>query len=73
MQTFRIVWMSRNLCLDGKLCIRDDEKTAFVYKFLAIAGEHGKRHAMRAHKQPQAVSDWLNPHSLGTVTASVCR
>ena len=30
---------------------------------LAVAGEHGKRHAIRAHKL-QAVSDWLNPHSL---------
>ena len=29
---------------------------------LAVAGEHGKRHAMQAHK-PQAVSDWLNPLS----------
>ena len=27
---------------------------------LAIADEHGKRHAMHAHK-PQAVSYWLNP------------
>ena len=35
---------------------------------LAIAGKHGKRHAMPAHK-PQAVSDWLNPHSLGTISA----
>ena len=35
---------------------------------LAVAGEHRKRHAMRAHK-PQAVSDWLNPHSLGTMSA----
>ena len=32
----------------------------------AIAGKHGKHHAMRAHK-PQAVSDWLNPRSLGTM------
>ena len=39
-----------------------------LYKFcppsLAIAGEHGKRHETGAHKQ-EAVSDWLNPHSLG--------
>ena len=35
---------------------------------LAVAGEHGNRHAMPAHK-PQAVSDWLNPHSLGTISA----
>ena len=36
--------------------------------YLAVAGEHGKRHAMAAHK-PQAVPDWLNPHSLGTISA----
>ena len=35
---------------------------------LAIAGKHGKRHNMPAHK-PQAVSDWLNPHSLGPISA----
>ena len=34
-----------------------------------MAGEHGKRHAMHAHK-PQAISDWLNPLSLGTMSAS---
>ena len=30
-----------------------------------------KRHASRAHKQ-EAVSDWLNPHSLGTMSAFGC-
>ena len=35
---------------------------------LAVAGNHGKRHDIRAHK-PQAVSDRLNPHSLGTISA----
>ena len=35
---------------------------------LAVAGKHGERHAMRAHK-PQAVSDGLNPHTLGTISA----
>ena len=34
---------------------------------IAVTGKHGKRHVMRAHKQ-QAVSDWLNPHSLGTMS-----
>ena len=34
---------------------------------LAVAGKHGKRHAMCAH-MPQAVSDWLNPQSLGTMS-----
>ena len=36
---------------------------------LAIVGEHRKRHASRAHKH-EVVSDWLDPHSLGTVSAS---
>ena len=34
----------------------------------AVAGEHGKCQAMPAHK-PQAVSDWLNPYSFGTISA----
>ena len=34
-----------------------------------MAGEHGKRHTMRTHL-PKAVSDWLNPLSLGTMSAS---
>ena len=34
-----------------------------------MAGEHGKRHTMRAHKL-QAVSDRLNPLSFGTMSAS---
>ena len=38
---------------------------------IAIAGENGKRHAMRAHK-PQAVSDWVYPHSLGTMSPFGC-
>ena len=48
-------------------------QTSFVHSSiispsLAVAGEHGKRHVMRAHK-PQSVSDWMNPHSLGTMSA----
>ena len=38
---------------------------------LAITGEHGKRHATRAHNA-QAVSDWLNPNFLGTMSAFGC-
>ena len=33
-----------------------------------MAGKHGKRHNLRAHKQ-EAVSDGLNPLSLGTMTS----
>ena len=61
-----------NLALDGKVCLCDDKSAAFQRCItsppLAVAGEHGKRHAMRAHN-PQAVSDWLNPLSLGTMSA----
>ena len=35
-----------------------------------MAGEHRKRHTLRAHKH-EAVSDGLNPLSLGTMSASV--
>ena len=38
---------------------------------IPIAGEHRKSHDTRAHKQ-EAVSDWLNPHSLGTMSAFGC-
>ena len=38
---------------------------------LTIASEQGKSHAMHAHN-PQAVSDWLCPHSLGTMSAFCC-
>ena len=34
-----------------------------------MVGEHGKRQTMRMHL-PEAVSDWLNPLSLGTMSAS---
>ena len=34
-----------------------------------MGGEDGKRHNPRAH-QAEAVSDWLNPFSLGTMSAS---
>ena len=44
-----------------------------LYKFtiifyLAVAGEPGKRHARRANKL-QVDSDWLNPNSLGIMSA----
>ena len=66
MPTFRIVWLVRNLSLGGKFCLRDDKNTVFTIP--CIAGEHGKRHETRAHRQ-EAVSDWLNPHSFGTLSA----
>ena len=36
---------------------------------LAMTDEHGKRHARCTH-QTEAVSDWLNPFSLGTMSTS---
>ena len=38
---------------------------------LAIAFEHRKRYSSRVHKE-EAVSDWLNPHPLGTMSAFGC-
>ena len=34
-----------------------------------MAGEHGKRHDLRA-QMPEAATDWLNALSLGTMSAS---
>ena len=36
---------------------------------LIVAMEPGKRPGLRAH-MPEAAADWLNPLSLGTVSAS---
>ena len=36
---------------------------------LIVADEPGKRHALRAH-MPEAATDWVNPLSLGTMSAS---
>ena len=36
---------------------------------IALLLHHGKRHALRAH-MPEDVTDWLNPLSLGTMSAS---
>ena len=52
-------------------CVYVMARKLHLHKFiiyLAVVGEHEKRHAMPAQK-PQAVSDWLNPHSLGTISA----
>ena len=54
--------------MDGKLCLRDDKNAAVVYLHHPVAGEHGKRHTTHVHF-PEAVSDWLNPLSLGTMSA----
>ena len=40
-----------------------------MYPSLIVAMEPGKRHALRAHI-PEAGTDWLNPLSLGTMSAS---
>ena len=53
----------------AKLCLRDDKNAAFVEPSLAMAGEHRTRQTVRAHNA-QAVSDWLHPLSLGTMSAS---
>ena len=41
----------------------------YTIKFgFPMGGEPGKRHDVRAH-YPEAGSDWLNPLSLGTMSA----
>ena len=57
--------MANCVCVMTKYCFCISSSS------LAIAGEHGKRHETRGHKQ-EAVSDWLNPHSLGTISAFGC-
>ena len=36
---------------------------------IIVTSEPGKRHTLRAH-MPEAATDWLNPLSLGTMSAS---
>ena len=59
-----LVWMANCVCVMTKLLRLSSPS-------LAIAGEHRKRPNTRAHKQ-EVVSDWLNPHSLGTMSALWC-
>ena len=63
-------WLLHNFSLDGELCLRDGKNGAFVLSSpsFVVVGQHRKRLARRAH-MPQAVYDWLNPHSLGTMSA----
>ena len=54
--------------------LRDGKNAAFLQDFfsllsLIVAMEPGKRHASRAH-MPEAATDWLNPLSFGTMSAS---
>ena len=45
-----ITWLLHNLTLDVKLCLRDGKNAAFLTSpSLAMAGEPGKRHDVRAH------------------------
>ena len=71
MQTFRGVSSLRNLTLDGKLCLRDDNKCCLciISPSLAMEGQPEKRHNVRAQQQ-EVISDWLNPLSLGTMSPS---
>ena len=63
---FRGVWllMLHNLTLDGKLCLRDDKNAAFGQLHHHVPWEASMENV------PEAVSDWLNPLSLGTMSAS---
>ena len=65
MLTFHTVLLLRNLSLDGELFLSDRKNNWH----LLIESEPGKRQALRAH-MPEAATDWLNPLSLGTMSAS---
>ena len=76
---FRTVWLLHNLTLDGKLCLRDDKNAASVMtKLLPLYNFTIPCRGRRAWKMPhytraylsEAVSDWLNPLSLGVMSAS---
>ena len=57
--------MANCVCMMTKYCVCVSSPS------LAIAGEHRKRDTSHVHKQ-EAVCDWLNPHSLGTMSAFGC-
>ena len=57
--------MLRNLSLDGELFLPDGKNAAF-YKF-AISCRY--RQVWKMLRYTRAVSDWLNLHSLGTMSA----
>ena len=62
--------LSEKMTLDCKLYLRDDKNAAFVELHHPLPWQAGMEHiTLRAHK-PQAVSDWLHPLSLGTMSAS---
>ena len=67
---FRAVWLLCNLCFDGKVCLRYGKNAAFVqaYPVLQVNNYTLTTSCHSAHK-PQAVTDWYNPHSLGTMSA----
>ena len=62
----------RSIPYCAQLFLRDGKNAASVGPIslpsLAVAVNTGNHHARRAHK-PQVVSDWLNPNSLGTMSA----
>ena len=49
--------------------LRDSKSICASLPFLIVGMEPGKRHALHAHI-PEAATDWLNPLSLGTMSAS---
>ena len=53
------------------MCLRDDKKCCLCITSpsLAMEDQPEKRHNVRAQQQ-DAVSDWLNPFSLGIMSAS---
>ena len=66
---FRRVWLLRNLSLDGELFLRDGKNAAFVQVYHLSSLQWSLENVTLTHI-PEAAADWLNPLSLGTMSAS---
>ena len=70
MYTFRAVWLLRNLSLDGELFLRDGKNAAFVKVYHLSPLQWSLENVTLCAHMPEAATDWLNPLSLGTISAS---
>ena len=72
MYTFRGVWSLRNLTLDGKLYLRDDKNAAFVELLYPLLRQTSLEHVTMCASKMRKIFyfDWLNPISLGTMSAT---
>ena len=67
----RTSWLLRNLSLDGEVCLRNDKNVAFlkVHHLKPVQASMENATLCARISRKQALSDWLNPHSLGIISA----